>query len=718
MDGYLKIKTKIDNSGVDKDISELENKIKKLQTDNSNKSQEANIMQREIDNYEKMQQKADEYKSKIDTLNKERQNMFSGNITRKLSDEQLPEYGKIVTELESVRNKYAQTTSEIDKQQPKIEKMYINLSKIKAKQSENNTKIAEYKSKIDQIKTDSIQNSLSGIGNKLTGQISTIGKMAMAVLGIRTAWGAVRSAISMVSQYNKQVSIDFDYMRYCIASMLAPAIQGLIKLLYTVLSYVNAISSAWFGINLFGNASVKNFKKMQSSAGGTAKSAKEIQKSLQGFDEMNVLQDNSNKDNSGSNGGVSLPSMDLSGIQGDVPKWLQWIIDNKDIVIAALAGMLAGLLALKLGFTGIESLGIGIMVAGIVLLIENIIKLIKDPSWENFSNVLLSLSLVVAGLALAIGGTLGVTLAGIASLIAGVALIIQGVVAYLKDPTWKNFGTILAGIAVVVGAVLLLIGGIPALITGLILLIAAIGLAIYKHWDEVKNVLGQVGQWIYDNVITPIGNFMKALIDSIISSFKFLFSIAEGIFTALLGIIIAPFETLWDTVKNVFNGVQTILQGISNVFKGIFTGDMKTTLEGFKQIFKGVFDSLWSIAKAPLNLIIRGINWLIKGANKIHFDTPDWVPGIGGKTFGINIPQIPLLAKGGVISQPTKAIIGEAGREAVVPLENNMEWLDILADKLANKIGTSGTNNIYLDGRLIQRQIAKHKEQLAFATNR
>lgn len=718
MDGYLKIKTKIDNSGVDKDISELENKIKKLQTDNSNKSQEANIMQREIDNYEKMQQKADEYKSKIDTLNKERQNMFSGNITRKLSDEQLPEYGRIVTELESVRNKYAQTTSEIDKQQPKIEKMYINLSKIKAKQSENNTKIAEYKSKIDQIKTDSIQNSLSGIGNKLTGQISTIGKMAMAVLGIRTAWGAVRSAISMVSQYNKQVSTDFDYMRYCIASMLAPAIQGLIKLLYTVLSYVNAISSAWFGINLFGNASVKNFKKMQSSAGGTAKSAKEIQKSLQGFDEMNVLQDNSNKDNSGSNGGVSLPSMDLSGIQGDVPKWLQWIIDNKDIVIAALAGMLAGLLALKLGFTGIESLGIGIMVAGIVLLIENIIKLIKDPSWENFSNVLLSLSLVVAGLALAIGGTLGVTLAGIASLIAGVALIIQGVVAYLKDPTWKNFGTILAGIAVVVGAVLLLIGGIPALITGLILLITAIGLAIYKHWDEVKNVLGQVGQWIYDNVITPIGNFMKALIDSIISSFKFLFSIAEGIFTALLGIIIAPFETLWDTVKNVFNGVQTILQGISNVFKGIFIGDMKTTLEGFKQIFKGVFDSLWSIAKAPLNLIIRGINWLIKGANKIHFDTPDWVPGIGGKTFGINIPQIPLLAKGGVISQPTQAIIGEAGREAVVPLENNMEWLDILADKLANKIGTSGTNNIYLDGRLIQRQIAKHKEQLAFATNR
>lgn len=715
MDGYLKIKTKIDNNEVDKGISELENKIKKLQTDNSNKSQETDIMQKEIDNYEKMQQKADEYREKISKLTREKQNMFNGNILGKLSDEQLPKYGEIVSELESVRNKYAQTTSELDKQQSKIEKVRLKLSRIKEKQEENNVKISEYKQKIEQIKTDNIQNSLGNIGNKLTNQIGKLGKMAMAVVGIRTAWGAVRSAISMVTQYNKQASVDLDYMRYCIASILTPAIQGLIKLLYTVLSYVNAIASAWFGINLFGNASVKNFKKMQNSASGTAKSAKEIQKSLQGFDEMNVLTDNSNKDNSV---GTSSPSMDLSGIQGDVPKWLQWIIDNKDIVLTALAGMLAGIMALKLGFSGIQALGIGIMVTGIISLVENVIQLIKDPSWENFSNVLLSLSLVIAGLALAVGGKIGIALAGVSALIAGIALIIKGVINYLNNPTWENFRTILAGIVVVVGAVLLLIGGIPALITGLILLVAAIGLAVYKHWDEVKNVLGQVGQWIYDNVITPIGNFMKALFDSIISSFKFLFSIAEGIFTALLGIIIAPFETLWDTVKNVFNGVQTILQGISNVFKGIFTGDMKTVLEGFKQIFKGVFDSLWAIAKAPLNMVIRGINWLIRGANKIHFDTPDWVPGIGGKTFGINISQIPLLAKGGVISQPTQAIIGEAGREAVVPLENNMEWLDILADRLSKKIGNSGGSYIIqMDGRTIQRGIARKQQELAFSTN-
>lgn len=169
--------------------------------------------------------------------------------------------------------------------------------------------------------------------------------------------------------------------------------------------------------------------------------------------------------------------------------------------------------------------------------------------------------------------------------------------------------------------------------------------------------------------------------------------------------------------SGVFNGIVGIIQGVAKVFKGIFTGDMKTTLEGFKQIFKGIFDSLWSIAKAPINLIIRGINALISGINKISFDVPSWVPGIGGKKLGFNVPKIPLLARGTVVSTPTPAIIGEAGAEAVVPLENNLEWLDKMASMLASKIGGNGTVNVYLDGRLIQRQIAKKQQELDFATN-
>lgn len=70
---------------------------------------------------------------------------------------------------------------------------------------------------------------------------------------------------------------------------------------------------------------------------------------------------------------------------------------------------------------------------------------------------------------------------------------------------------------------------------------------------------------------------------------------------------------------------------------------------------------------------------------------PDWVPVIGGKQWGFNIPAIPKLARGGIVDKPTIAQIGEAGKEAVIPLENNTGGLNLLADKLADKIGNNAT---------------------------
>ena len=103
---------------------------------------------------------------------------------------------------------------------------------------------------------------------------------------------------------------------------------------------------------------------------------------------------------------------------------------------------------------------------------------------------------------------------------------------------------------------------------------------------------------------------------------------------------------------------------------------------GISDWFKGVFDKLASVVKAPVNLIIKGLNALINGVNKISFDVPDWVPVIGGKKFGFNLKQIPLLAKGGVVDEPTPAIFGEDGAEAVVPLEKNTGWIQKIATNL------------------------------------
>ena len=322
VDGYLKIKTKIDNNEVDKDIQNLENKIKKLQQSNSENSQQESILQGQIDKYEELKQKAEEYRQKI----KETQAALDGYKGRNLTSAELPRYSGLHDTLSSTQKEYSKITNEIDKQANKLSTVELKLQKIKGKQQENNAKISEYTRKIEQIKTDKIKNSVDSVGKSLQGQIGKISKMAMAVVGIRTAWMGVRRVISLVQQYNPQISADLEYMGYAIAQIFLPIVQKLVNILYTVLNYVNAIMSAWFGINLFSNASVKNFKKMI----GTAK---EIKNSLAGFDEMNTLQDSSSSSSSGS----AMPSMELSkGLQGDVPAWLQWIIDNKDLILAIL----------------------------------------------------------------------------------------------------------------------------------------------------------------------------------------------------------------------------------------------------------------------------------------------------------------------------------------------------------------------------------------------
>lgn len=665
-DGYLKIKTKIDNSGVDKDVEALENKIKKLQESSSNSVAEESSLQQEIDNYEQLCNEADAYKQKIKEITKE-QSRFKGQITGKIQGYEAgiteDNYSNAQTQLLQIQQKYKSISGEIDKQAPKIDKVHTKLEKIKTKQMENNAKITEFKERIEQIKLNKIQQGLNSVGKNLQNSIGRIGKMALAVVGIRTAWNAVRSAMNLASQYNPQIAADFEYIKFCIANMVIPAVQKLVSLLYTVLSYINAIASAWFGINLFGNSSVKAFQKMQKSAGGTAKSAKEIQKSLQGFDEMNVISDTSSS-SAGGGGGVA-PNIDLSGAQGEIPGWIQWIIDNKDLLLGVITGLTAGLISLKLlGLKPLMSLGIGIAIAGVVDTVKSIIRFIKDPSWENFIEILEGISIA------------------------------------------------LLGIGIIVG---LITGNWVPLIIGVIMLIAT---EVVKHWDKIKAILGIIGQWVYDNVITPVWTFIQMLIGVILGIISTAVTTINGIMTYLVGILLAPFQTLGERVQGVFNGIKQIVQGILKVFKGVFTGDMKTVLNGFKQIFKGVFDSLWAIAKAPINLIIRGLNSLIRGANKIKFDVPDWVPGFGGKQFGFHISEIPLLAKGTVVSRPTPAIIGEAGAEMVMPLENNLEWLDVLASKLAGKIGGNGGSYVInIDSRTVQRGIAKRKQELAFATN-
>lgn len=685
LDGYLKIKTKIDNKDIDKDIAELENKINNLENKNAISSREEKTLQNQINKYEELLSKADEYRNKINQLQTVKNGIVSVSNPSELTNLQIA---------------FSEVNSQITKQASGIDKIYIKLSKVKQKQLENNQKITQFKNKIDAIKANNIKNSVDGIGKSITGQISQIGKMSMAIIGIRTAWGAVRNVVSLVRRYNPQIETDWQYMGYCIANIVAPAVQWLTRLLYTALSYINAIMQAWFGINIFANSSAKAFKKMQKSAGGTAKSSKEIQKSLQGFDEMNVLQDtNSNSSSGGS--GVGTPSMDLSNIQGEKPEWLKWIIGNKDLILSVL-----GAIALIIGTMKLSQI-IGSLI-NVIVPIQTIVS--------SLGKILLKINAIFSNLGL-------IRSLGIAVLIGGIIGTIYNLIEYLNDPSWENFGKVIQSIGVALIGLGVLIGGVPVIVAGAIVLIVG---TIVKYWEQIKSFfqngidwLASKSDWVHEMFGDTIGNIYDMFVNNLqylLDFFDSIFTMIKGIFDGFImfikGVFTGDWKMAWEGIKKIFTsiweGIKGVFFSVWNSIKSVVATVGKTVGNIIASTFKAVINGVLRAIENILNFPIRSINKLVGVINK--------VPGINlGYLSTFNLPR---LAKGGVISQPTQAIIGEAGKEAVVPLENNMEWLDMLADKLASKIGgNSGYYIINMDGRVIQRGIAKRQQELAFARN-
>lgn len=186
---------------------------------------------------------------------------------------------------------------------------------------------------------DKLGNSVSKISDGMSNILTKVAKWGLALFSVRTAYSLIRNAITTISDNNDQMKANIDYMRFALAMSLKPIVEWLVNAVYKLMTYINYISNAWFGYNLFKDAGVEDFEK---SLNKSNKTAKDLKKTLMGFDEANVLQDTS----SASGGGTALPSFDLSKVeQIDVPDWVKWIADNKDTIIqlAEIVGIAFGI---------------------------------------------------------------------------------------------------------------------------------------------------------------------------------------------------------------------------------------------------------------------------------------------------------------------------------------------------------------------------------------
>ena len=167
-----------------------------------------------------------------------------------------------------------------------------------------------------------------------------------------------------------------------------------------------------------------------------------------------------------------------------------------------------------------------------------------------------------------------------------------------------------------------------ALVLGVIVTVCIL---IYKNADKIKAAFSNLGDWIIAKV-QPAVDWLNGAADWAVEKWNQAVQTVKG----------------WGAT-------------ISDAFQKF--GDWIASL------FSGIWDGLVSGFKGVINFFISGINTLIGGANKLlSVKIPDWIPG-GGKTVGIQLPTIPMLAKGGIATKPTLAMVGEGKEhEAILPL--------------------------------------------------
>ena len=280
----------------------------------------------------------------------------------------------------------------------------------------------------------------------------------------------------------------------------------------------------------------------------------------------------------------------------------------------------------------------------------------------------------------------------------------------------------------------------PLVLDGAIQLFMALVEAIPTIALELVKALPQIINAFINNLFQPINNLFVSLWNGISSGATKLWNGIKSVFSSVANwfnsTIIQPvsnfFTGLWNKLKtgasNAWAGIKSVFSTVATYFKNIFTNAWTAVKNVFStggKIFEGIKEGIVNAFKAVVNVIIRGINKVIaiplNGLNSV-LDKIQNISFLGITPFSwvswrAPIPQIPELARGGVVKQATTAVVGEAGDEAIVPLENNTQWIKKVAKEIAAEqqpsITVNQTNN-YSQAHS-RYEIYKSKQQTAAA---
>lgn len=505
---------------------------------------------------------------------------------------------------------------------------------------------------------------LEKFAKRVKGLVLRIFVFSLITKALRAMVNGLKEGLQNLSQFSDEyngIMSDFKsqtaQLKNSMATAFAPVIQAIIPYLTKFVEWLNLATDAiaqFFAV-LGGRSTYAKAKKQTVDYAKSLKGVADQAERLANFDDINVLGKESG--GAGSGVGTAFEEAEIAEDMFDKVKKFKEVFDEvKDVVKAIGVGILAWTLASK--FTGQldKIFAISAIATGLTLEIETIDAILKgELKHASFEGLLKE---TFAGLGMGVGLAIFTGQIWMIPVSVGLTILVTDI-AVNQDSIEAMHKYFKEG---------------------------DFGMAMYE-WMGMDSWTIRLAQKMIDGI------FGKGAWENTREAFKY------GLFDLSMKYIENSLKVWWIKLKsNVrvkFTEFLSDIRGFGRSMKEFVDNIGASIWGGIKNTINKIIGGI----EGMINRVIDGINGMIRSLNSLSFDIPDLM---GGGRVGFNIGylngvSLPKLATGGITNRPTTALIGESGREAVLPLENNTEWMDILADRIGN-----GNVTIKFDGNLAQ----------------
>ncbi|MDD6195257.1 MAG: hypothetical protein PUB19_10280 [Lachnospiraceae bacterium] len=668
-DGEVRIRTNIETRQLNSKMMQLENRMEKMArkaqglTDGMRKLEQAKVPTEEYKNVSDALHKSNVEFDKL--LQKQDSMIAKGKNSGATWDELQRKIESVGADIKASEKYLSQMVQEGTayqnmKESDKYKKMAVQLRDCNQEMAILQQKHKELAAKQMEQLAKSVKKT-SGLFSTLMSRLKGITLSLLVFNWITRGFNAMVSAfkdgVQNMATYSKDFNSRMSEMKSAtetlkssfgtltapIVSALTPAIVTLCGWLTNAINAMNKFISAVSGKSTWTRA-----KKQQvdyaKSLDKTAASAKKASGALASFDDLNVLHKNESSD-SGTAAGSSGGGYEEVALTEDDFAWIEKIKKEFETLVPI------------------------VIFIGAALATWKVTKLITD---------LMQISPLLG------------KIVGWIAIIAGAVLAVVSYFNMWKDGVdWKGLIGYIAGVSLVAGGLYALFGPIAA---GIALIIAGIAGVILSVKDMIENGVNLQNTTLL--IISALG-----ILIGVFLAFGAPVALVVAAFMAVIGVFIGAMAKA-GTLQEWLGYLKNAFGSLGDFIKHVFVGDWKAAFEDIKNIFSNIKNAIIVEFESLINLFIDGLNFMIDKLNALSFDLPK---ALGGGHVGFDFNhfehvKFPRLANGGIATSATFAELGEAGREAILPLENNTGWMDDLASKLANKMTAyNGPRNLVLE---------------------